>query len=244
MEQIAMTREKMSSLGHVATGIAHEIRNPLSGINIHLSALEKLLEDGGGSPASPREGELKEILEQIQSASERIESIVKRVLDFARPNPPRLEIADLNRAIEDAVDFSQTSFRKSGITLDRTGITALPRAYADFSLILQVVMNLITNAFQAMEGTQGPKIIGLSSAVEGGRIVIRVSDSGPGIPPAMREKIFDPFYTTRKEGYGIGLSFSHRVVSDHGGTLKVDTSRWGGAEFRIELPFRETESPL
>jgi PAS domain S-box-containing protein len=242
MEQIAMTREKMSSLGHVATGIAHEIRNPLSGINIHLSALEKLLEDGD-SPVSWRGEEVKGILEQIQSASERIESIVKKVLDFARPSPPRLEIADLNRAIEDAIDFSRTTFRKSGITLDRSGITALPMSYADSSLIVQVVMNLIANAVQAMECTQGPRIIGLSSAVQDGRIVICVSDSGPGIPPALREKIFDPFYTTRKEGYGIGLSFSHRVISDHGGGLKVDTSRWGGAEFRIEIPLREGKNP-
>jgi PAS domain S-box-containing protein len=242
MEQIAMTREKMSSLGHVATGIAHEIRNPLSGINIHLSALEKLREDAGG-PAPWRGQEEKEILEQIRSASERIESIVKKVLDFARPSPPRLEFADLNRAIEDAVGFSRTTFRKSRITLDRSGITALPMSYADSSLILQVVMNLIANAAQAMEGTQGQRIIGVSSAVEGGKIVICVSDSGPGVPPALREKIFDPFYTTRKEGYGIGLSFSHRVVSDHGGSLKVDTSGWGGAEFRIELPLREVENP-
>jgi signal transduction histidine kinase len=242
MEQIAMTREKMSSLGHVATGIAHEIRNPLSGINIHLSALEKLREDAGG-PAPWRGQEEKEILEQIRSASERIESIVKKVLDFARPSPLRLEFADLNRAIEDAVGFSRTTFRKSRITLDRSGITALPMSYADSSLILQVVMNLIANAAQAMEGTQGQRIIGVSSAVEGGKIVICVSDSGPGVPPALREKIFDPFYTTRKEGYGIGLSFSHRVVSDHGGSLKVDTSGWGGAEFRIELPLREVENP-
>jgi signal transduction histidine kinase len=109
-------------------------------------------------------------------------------------------------------------------------------SYADSSLIVQVVMNLIANAVQAMESIQGPRIIGLSSTVQDGRIVICVSDSGPGIPQALREKIFDPFYTTRKEGYGIGLSFSHRVISDHGGGLKVDTSRWGGAEFRIELP--------
>jgi signal transduction histidine kinase len=242
MEQIAMNREKMSSLGQVATGIAHEIRNPLSGINIHLSALEKLLENGGG-PAARMEREEKEILEHIRSASERIESIVKKVLDFARPSPPQLEFADLNRAIEDAVDFLGTTFRKSRITLDRSGIASLPMCYADSSLILQVVMNLITNAVQAMEGTQGQRVIGVSSAVKDGKIVICVSDSGPGVPPALREKIFDPFYTTRKGGYGIGLSFSHRVISDHGGTLKAEASRWGGAEFRIELPLQEAESP-
>jgi C4-dicarboxylate-specific signal transduction histidine kinase len=114
---------------------------------------------------------------------------------------------------------------------------------ADRSLITQVMMNLITNAAQAMEETPGPRVIGVSSAARDGRIVICVSDSGPGVPPALREKVFNPFYTTRKEGYGIGLSFSHRVISDHGGTLKVDTSRWGGAEFRIELPLREGENP-
>jgi signal transduction histidine kinase len=83
----------------------------------------------------------------------------------------------------------------------------------------------------------------VSSAVREGRILIRVSDSGPGIPPAIRERIFDPFYTTRKDGYGIGLSFSRKVIEDHGGTLTADASEWGGAEFRIELPLLARESP-
>ena len=95
-------------------------------------------------------------------------------------------------------------------------------------MIEQVLVNLITNACQAMEGIEGTKHLEIASAVQDGRIVLRVSDSGPGVPPSLREKIFDPFFTTRKDGSGIGLSFSHRIVADHGGTLRVDTSRWGG----------------
>jgi len=242
MEHQVRIREKMSSLGHVATGIAHEIRNPLSGINIHLSALEKLHEDVDGLEREGKEG-ARRILEQIKSASGRIESVVKKVMDFSRPGAPRLDLADINLVIEEAIDFSSTTLRNRGITLDRSKITTLPMCHADSHLITQVLLNLITNAMQALEGVERGKIIGISCSAESARAVLCVSDSGPGISAAMRNKIFDPFYTTRKDGYGIGLSFSRRVIEDHGGVLKVGDSQWGGAEFRIELPLRKGGSP-
>jgi signal transduction histidine kinase len=166
-------------------------------------------------------------------------------MDFVRPSAMRTGPSDINLAIGNAIDFTAVTLRKRGITLDRSHLESLPTCNADHPLITQVVMNLIANAAQAMEDAQGPRIMEVSSGVQDRRIIICVSDSGPGVPPAMRDKIFDPFYTTRKDGYGIGLSFSRRVISDHGGTLKVDTSRWGGAEFRIEIPVepeRETGS--
>jgi two-component system sensor kinase FixL len=104
-------------------------------------------------------------------------------------------------------------------------------------------MNLIANAAQAMENAAAPKTIEVSSVVEERSIVIRVADSGPGVPQEIRDKIFDPFYTTRKDGYGIGLSFCRRVIEDHGGVLKVGHSRMGGAEFRIELPLNPQPEP-
>ncbi len=113
----------------------------------------------------------------------------------------------------------------------------------DAQMIEQVLINLITNACQAMEGIEEAKTLEIASGIQDGRVVLRVSDSGPGVPPPLREKIFDPFFTTRKDGSGIGLSFSHRIVADHGGTLRVDTSRWGGAEFRIELPVAKEGVP-
>src|SRR5512146_443194 len=238
MEHQANLREKMASLGHVAAGIAHEIRNPLSGINIHLSALQRILEDAGGM-GTEAQYQAEGVVRQIQSASHRIESVIKKVMDFIRPTAVRADRSDINRAIEEAINFSTVTLRKRGITLDRSRLGRLPECPADASLITQVVMNLITNAAQALEREDGNKVIGVSSEARGDRIVICVSDSGPGVPPAIRDKVFDPFYTTRHDGYGIGLSFSRRVISDHDGTLTVGVSRWGGAEFRIELPLKE-----
>ena len=235
MEYQFLVREKMASLGHVAAGIAHEIRNPLSGINIHLSALERALEEADGLDGENRE-QAAGILRQIQGASRRIEIVIKKVMDFVRPTAVPAGPADINQAIENAIDFTAVAIRKRGITLDRSGLESLPKCTADRSLLLQVIINLITNAAEAMEETQGAKVIGVSSTVRDGRVVIRVSDSGPGVPPALRSKIFDPFFTTRKNGYGIGLSFSRRVIADHRGLLTVDASRWGGAEFRIDIP--------
>jgi signal transduction histidine kinase len=105
-----------------------------------------------------------------------------------------------------------------------------------------VLLNLVTNAGEAMEGFEGGKRLGVATAVDEGAVVIRVYDNGPGVPPHVRERIFEPFYTTRRKGYGIGLSFSRRVVENHGGTLTVSESEWGGAEFRVALPVQAGRS--
>ena len=250
MEYQFLVREKMASLGHVAAGIAHEIRNPLSGINIHLAALHQIWERSDGLEAESQEA-VEAVIGQIQSASDRIESVIRKVMEFSRTAVVRTDSADLLQAIEGAVEFTSTQLRRERIALDRSRLGAVPRCPVDSALITQVMMNLIVNAAQAMERMDGDKAIGISSSVENDRIVICVSDSGPGIPPALRDRIFDPFYTTRKDGYGIGLSFCRRVISEHGGTLTVDTGRLGGAEFRIEIPFgpksagpRGTEVPV
>jgi signal transduction histidine kinase len=145
-------------------------------------------------------------------------------------------IVNLNDPIVEAIRMTSSTLRKRGISVSTNLDPDLPKCRADAGLIEQVLVNLITNAFQAMERLEGPKYLEIASAALDGRIVIRVSDSGPGVPPHIRMKIFDPFFTTRKEGSGIGLSFSHRIVADHDGMLLVNTSKWGGAEFRIELP--------
>jgi C4-dicarboxylate-specific signal transduction histidine kinase len=97
-------------------------------------------------------------------------------------------------------------------------------------------MNLVTNAVQALAEAEGPRRIEIASGLSGGGVVIRVADSGPGVPPEAGERIFDPFFTIKKDGSGIGLALSQRIVSDHGGRLTAGRSRWGGAEFTIEMP--------
>jgi len=235
MEHQVRIREKLASLGHVAAGIAHEIRSPLSGINIYLAALQQVHGDAESMEPEARD-QAAEIALQIQSAAHRIESVIKKVMDFTRPSAPRKEVVDVGMAVENAIDFTAANLVKNGITLDRSRLVPLPKCSADLSMITQVVMNLISNALQAMDDTRGSKIIEISSSAEGERIVLSVSDSGPGVPLAIRDKIFDPFYTTRKDGYGIGLSFCRRVIEDHAGTLEVGGSRLGGAEFRIGIP--------
>jgi signal transduction histidine kinase len=234
--------QKLESLGILAGGIAHEIRNPLSSINISVSSIERAC--GGSEGLEPDTKEkIDLILEQMKSAAAKMGLVVQRVMDYSKPFPPRKEIVDLNKIIEETVRLSMSTLRKREIAVLWDLAPDLTLCRVDAQMIEQVLVNLITNACQAMEEIEREKLLEIASAVQGGRIVLRVSDSGPGVPPSLREKVFDPFFTTKKAGSGIGLSFSHRIVADHGGALCVGTSRWGGAEFRIELPIAQEGVP-
>jgi PAS domain S-box-containing protein len=229
LEQLVRIQDKMASLGRVAAGIAHEIRNPLSGINMYLSALENKIATGEGP-------EPETIVAKIQAASAKAEGVIKRVLDFSRPSAPRVSLINLNQVVKNVIDLSAVTLRKGGVSLETSLAQDLPPVHADGQLLEQVLLNLVTNAVQALSEMPGEKKIGLASAMERDRIIIKVADNGPGVPPQMRERIFDPFFTGRRDGFGIGLSLCHRIVSDHGGKLTVNTSKWGGAEFHMEIP--------
>ncbi len=227
--------QKLESLGILAGGIAHEIRNPLSAVNISISSVEHVCADSQGLEPAGRE-KIRLIIEQMKSAAAKMGIVVQRVMDFSKPMPSRMAFVNLNDAVEEAIRLSSSTLRTRGIALLRDLAPDLPTCRADLRLVEQVIVNLITNAYQAMEKAGGAKKLEIASGVEDGRIVIRVADSGPGVPDGIRGRIFDPFFTTRKEGSGIGLSFSHRIIAEHGGTLGVGSSKWGGAEFRIEIP--------
>jgi signal transduction histidine kinase len=233
LEHLLTIQDKMASLGRVAAGIAHEIRNPLSGINIYLNTLKKLHHQDGS------EEKVEQILQHLQSASIKIESVIRRVMDFAKPSEPQLELIDINEPITDAVNLTAVTMRKSGIEIITQLEEGLPRSYADHNLIEQVVLNLLNNAAEAMQAVQTGKQIRVASSVEKNQIVIRVCDSGPGVPLAIRNKILDPYFTTKQEGTGIGLSFCHRIISDHGGSITISDCDRGGAEFRVELPINK-----
>lgn len=229
LEQLVRIQDKMASLGRVAAGIAHEIRNPLSGINMYLSALENKIASGEGP-------ELETIVAKIQAASAKVEGVIKRVLDFSRPSTPNVSLINLNQVVKNVIDLSSVTLRKGGVSLESSLAQDLPPVHADGQLLEQVLLNLVTNAVQALGDVKGEKKIGLTSSMERDRIIIKVADNGPGVPPQIRERIFDPFFTGRRDGFGIGLSLCHRIVSDHGGKLSVSGSQWGGAEFHMEIP--------
>jgi PAS domain S-box-containing protein len=233
MEHLLRIQDKMTSLGRVAAGIAHEIRNPLSGINIYLNTLEKIYDRAESLD------KVKQILRQIQSASSKIESVIKRVMDFSKPSEPKLILTDINPPIEEAINLSSATLRKSGIQIEKALAKDLPLCHADPLLIEEVILNLITNATEAMKNVNGDKKIDVTSSVKNDRIIVTVSDSGPGVTPDLKDKIFDPFYSTKNGSTGIGLSINHRIITDHGGSLRVSTSKWGGAEFVIEIPVKK-----
>jgi PAS domain S-box-containing protein len=229
LEQMVRIQDKMASLGRVAAGIAHEIRNPLSGINMYLTALEGML-------ANCPNKEAFSIIDKMQAASGKTEGVIKRVLDFSKPSAPKLEWVNLNGLVENSLDLSQVSLRKSGIKLITDLNQGLPLVNVDPGLFEQVFMNLITNAMQALETKTGSKMVRISSGFTERAVWVKVADSGPGVSRELKDRIFDPFFTGRKDGSGIGLSLCHRIVSDHGGRILVDTSNLGGALFVVEMP--------
>jgi PAS domain S-box-containing protein len=241
LEHMVNIKNKMTSLGRVAAGIAHELRNPLSGINIYLTTLERLYTNIMDLESEEIE-KGKKIIKQLRSASDRIESVVRRVMDFSKTNFPQLSLVDINRSLEEVIKLSSVTLRKDGIALETSLDQDLPRCYADFRMLEQVFLNLITNASQVMKDTNGPKIIEIASSKLHNFCQITFSDSGPGVPANIRDKIFDPFYTTKSNGFGIGLSISHRIINDHGGTLVLSESKLGGAMFKIDIPIEKRKN--
>jgi PAS domain S-box-containing protein len=234
LEQQLLIKNKMLSLGRVAAGIAHEIRNPLTGINTYLYTIEDLCES---DQLGPEDMEIiRQIVTQIQVASNKIETVIKRVMDFSKPGLPKMVRTDINESLEEAVKLSSVTMRKNGIKIETSLAPDLPQCYADPHLIEQVVLNLITNAARAMEKSNGDKFVEIKSSAQNNTLSIQVADSGPGVPIELREKIFDPFFTTKDDGSGIGLNIAQRIVADHNGSITLDSSKWGGARFEIELP--------
>ena len=163
-------------------------------------------------------------------------------MDFAKPSEPKLTLIDINEPVADAINLTAVTMRKSSIKIEKSLIENLPRTYADENLIEEMVLNLLNNAAEAMKTMEAGKKIVVATFVEGEHIIIRVSDSGPGVSQEIRDEIFDPYFTTKHEGTGIGLSLCHRIINDHGGSLTVSDSEFGGAEFQIEMPIKAKQS--
>ncbi len=246
LERLVTIQDKMGSLGRVAAGIAHEIRNPLSTINIYLSILKRLL--AGEYIDTTNLPDIKEAIVEMDTASHKIETVVKRVMDFSKPSKHTMQLMKVNRCVRKAIDLSAVTIRKSGVVLEAKLDDSLPECYLDGQLIEQLVLNLLTNAIEELMEAQGKKqlLVQTSKRRSGDGqmyIVITVADSGSGVVPELRDKIFDPFFTTKNYGSGIGLSICHRIISDHHGSLHVDTSHWGGALITAEFPVKREATP-
>ena len=235
MEQYINIQEKMSSLGRISAGIAHEIRNPLTGINTYLYALQNLFDQEDFEDENLKTA--KQVVGQIKTASQMIESVIKRVVDFTKTSSPKFILIDANLAVDEAIELSSTSLRKAGINLQVSLAENPLKCFADPLQIKQVVLNLLNNAAKAVENMETDKIIEINTAANSENIIITIADSDTGIKPEIRYKIFEPFFSTRKEGSGIGLSIVQRIVTDHGGTIRLFENQYQGTTFQFELPF-------
>jgi len=218
--------EKLASLGKLAAGVAHEINNPLTGILTNSSLLlEDLAQD------DPH----REDVEVMVNETVRCREIVKRLLDFAKQSKPQKRTANINSLLETIILLvrNQASFRN--ITIEKRLCEGLPDVLVDPDQIQQVFVNIILNAAEAM--TKGGTLLIQSASGDGGRsIVVSISDTGPGIDETIRERIFDPFYTTKEHGTGLGLAISYGIVEQHGGKISVESTLGKGSTFVIQLP--------
>jgi len=237
LEELSQIREKMASLGHASLGIAHEIRSPLSGINLLIDGIKENIDDPDYTD------EIKDLLQEMKKASGKIEHVVNRALDFSRPSIPKSKLADVNEPVMDAVSLMVTALRKSNIVVETNLSSNLPHVYIDAPLIEQVISSLISNALKALENIRGKKIIQISTETGQNEVVINVADSGPGIPKQVHQSIFDPFYTTDKYGTGIGLSICQRIITNHDGRISASDAELGGAKFTISIPIDKRDIP-
>lgn len=219
--------EKLSAMGALLAGVAHELNNPLA----ILMGRAALLEDKVQDPA------LRADTEKIRNAAERCGRIVRTFLSMARRRPPEHRAASLNDVVEGAVDLLGYNLRTAGVRVNTQLDSALPQVEMDADQIGQVVLNLIVNAEHALQSRAGERSIDIRTRAEEDLIVLRVSDNGPGVPEDLRERIFDPFFTTKSEGTGtgIGLSVSRAIAREHGGELLLENLS-DGASFVLRLP--------
>ena len=232
--------EKLTAMGSLLAGVAHELNNPLAIVMGRASLLEEKCE------ALP---ELRADAQRIREAAERCGRIVRTFLNMARSRPQTRSPVALNEMVRAAADMLQYGYRTHGIALELALADALPDVIADGDQIGQVVMNLLVNAQQALAGAAGERHVRVQTGLEPRRenreprVWLRVCDNGPGVADAARDQVFEPFFTTKPEGAGtgLGLAVSRSLAREHGGALTLEpASAQGGATFRLSLPISGT----
>jgi len=223
--------ERLSAIGQLSAGLAHEIRNPLASIAGATRILRRNPGDGG---------KRTECLEIIQRECERLNRLLTQFLDFARPREPRLRPVDPGPLIDSVIDLAGHAAGASPPALEKSIQGKLPRVECDPEQIKQVLLNLLINAIQASPAGSAVK---LEASSGDGRLVISVADQGAGIQDGDRERIFDPFFTTKEHGTGLGLSVAQQIVEQHHGILTAAANAGPGTTFTLQLPL-EAGRPL
>ena len=236
LEEQLQQREKLSSIGLLAAGVAHEVNTPLTGVSSYTQMLLGMLNENDPKHA---------LLQKVRTQAERATNIVNNLLNFSRTGNAT-EFADINvaRVLDDTLQLLEPQLRRSQIEIVRSYDRDAPEAYANAGKLQQVFTNLILNARDAIP--DGGKIIVSTGTAEDGSLVAEISDTGIGIAPENVAKIYDPFYTTKGvgQGTGLGLAVSYGIIQEHAGRISVDSIPGQGTTFRITLPTARVRARL
>ncbi|MEK6530203.1 MAG: ATP-binding protein [candidate division NC10 bacterium] len=230
LERSARQAEKLAALGTLSTGLAHELNNPVGIISSRIDLMLQEAEELGLPP------QVRQDLEVLHRHSQRVARIARGLLSFARQSPGDRGLLDLNRVVEDTMLLLEKQVSKEGITVRRSLAPDLPPMQGDPNALQQVVLNLLTNARDAMADGGEIRIETGTVAGRPGWLRLVVADNGRGIPLDRLPKIFDPFYTTKAQGTGLGLSVSYGIVREHQGTIDVQSQPGKGTTFTLTFP--------
>ncbi len=224
--------DKLVLLGQLSAGVAHEIRNPLAAVNLNLQVLERNI---------PKDSPEHIYISTALQGVDRITRIVEVTLNFSRPSTPDIKSINLNALIPPTIDLVAATFRRKEIKVDLKLDDKLPYVSADSKQIQQVIINILTNASDAIKSKGTVKIStyldkGGKKKTEGRYAVICISDNGEGIPPSDLPKIFNPFFTRKADGTGLGLPIIQRIIYNHNGIIDVESSLGKGTTFYVKLP--------
>ena len=236
LEEQLIQAEKLAAMGQMLAGVAHELNNPLTAI---LGVTELLRERQGEDDSTKRQ------LELTHRQARRAARIVQNLLEFSRPASPQKKPLDLSNLLERTLQLHEHSLRRNNVEVDFRLQPDLPSVIGDANQLIQVFLNLITNAEQAIREVRDAGRIQIRAGRNGNQLAITVQDDGVGIRPESLPRIFDPFYTTKRPGggTGLGLSICMSIIREHGGNIEAETLPAGGSAFTIYLPIAPVESP-
>ena len=221
--------EKLASLGRLSASIAHEVNNPLQAIR---NCLEMAIEDAEAGEAVD-----KEMLQVAEQHVRRISDTTTRLLSFARPGTEERREVDLVALIHDTLTLTRRQIERAGVTLE-TNLSPLPPVIGNADQLRQVILNMVLNAIEAMPDGGTLRVSAMSGEH---RVIVAFADTGVGIAPEDRPRLFEPFFSTKRDGTGLGLSVSYGIIDAHGGSIEVETEPGKGSTFAINLPVLNTK---
>jgi signal transduction histidine kinase len=234
LEERERLRDRLAAVGEMAAAIAHEVKNPLAGIEVMAGLLRRKISD-----APDQQKALTDIINEAKMAN----AIVQEMLDFVRPIRLHMEHTSVADAVAAAVQLADTQARRGEISVDVRVPDGLPWIQGDQHQLAQLFTNLLANAYEAMGGRGHVAISAAAVRVEDGgdgreAVQVEVSDGGPGMPPDIADRVFQPFFTTKAKGSGLGLAIVRKIVDAHDGQIDLKTAPGSGTTIRVTLPIR------